>query len=120
MGECKRRLAAVCGLYCGTCEGFAAEGGTCRGCAYQLGLAVDGECQIFQCCVVERGLEHCGLCVDFPCQLFLSSAGPMEVQRRYRSLLRRAEVGTDVWIEEQEALRARGVRHPPCSCGGQG
>jgi hypothetical protein len=120
MGECKRRLAAVCGLYCGTCEICETEAsGTCRACAYQLGLASDGECRVFVCCVVARGLEHCGLCADFPCQLFLSSADPMEVQRRYRALLRRVEVGTEAWIEEQEALRAQGVRHPPCRCGGQ-
>lgn len=118
MSEGKRRLAAVCGLYCGTCEAFKAEGaGTCRGCAYQLGLAADGECRVFQCCVVERGLEHCGLCLDFPCQLFLASAEPMEVQRRYRALLRRTEIGTETWIVEQEETRARGVRHPPCRCG---
>ncbi|UCC65232.1 MAG: DUF3795 domain-containing protein [Anaerolineae bacterium] len=118
MSECKRRLAAVCGLYCGTCEACEAEEvGLCRGCAYQLGLAVTGECRMFQCCVVERGLEHCGLCPDFACQLFLSSAEPMEVNRRYRALLRRAEIGTEAWIEEQEEARARGVRHPPCRCG---
>ena len=118
MSECTRRLAAVCGLYCGTCEAFEVEeAGICRGCAYQLGLAVTGECRVFQCCVVERGLEHCGLCPDFACQLFLSSAEPMEVNRRYRALLRRAEIGTEAWIEEQEKARARGVHHPPCRCG---
>ena len=115
MGECKRRLAAICGLYCGTCEAFEAQ--DCRGCAYQLGVAAGEECRVFQCCVVERGLEHCGLCADFPCQLFLASADPMEVNRRYRALLRRAEIGTETWIEEQEELRSRGVRHPPCNCG---
>ena len=106
MGDCKRHLAAVCGLYCGTH-------------ACQLGLAFDGECRLFQCCTVERGLEHCGLCSDFSCQLFLSSAEPMEVNRRYRALLRRVEIGTEAWIEEQEQARARGVRHPPCCCGEQ-
>ena len=119
MNDCKRRLAAVCGLYCGTCEAFEEEEArTCRGCAYQLGLAVGDECRVFQCCVVERGLEHCGLCPDFPCQLFLASAEPMEVQRRYRALLHRVEIGTEAWIEDQEEARARGVRHPPCNCSG--
>ncbi len=117
MGECKRRLAAICGLYCGTCESCEIEqAGTCRACAYQLGLAVGGECLLFHCCVVERGLEHCGLCPDFPCQLFLSSAEPLEVNRRYRALLHRTAIGTDAWIEEQETARAQGVRHPPCRC----
>ncbi len=103
-----RELAAVCGLYCGTCE--AIEEG-CRACGYQLGLTSHGECVLFQCCVVERGLEHCGLCLDFPCQSFLSHAEAMEVQRRYRALLRRREMGTDRWLEEQKKL---GQRHGPC------
>jgi len=118
MSECERCLAAVCGLYCGTCESYEKEGsGICRACAYQLGLAAEGECRIFQCCIAQRGLEHCGLCPDFPCQLFLTSADPMEVNRRYRSLLRRVKLGTKAWIEEQEELRAQGVRHLPCTCG---
>lgn len=115
MSDCERRLAAVCGLYCGTCEALGTEeAGTCRGCAYQLGLAAGRECRIFQCCVVERGLEHCGLCPDFSCQLFLASGEPMEVLWRYRALLRRVEIGTEAWVAEQEEARAQGVRHPPC------
>ncbi len=96
----KRREAAVCGHYCGTCDRL--REGTCCGCGYQLGETSNGECPVFQCCIVERGLAHCGLCLDFPCQLFLGHAPPLDVARRYQALCRRAEIGTTAWLEEQE------------------
>ena len=100
--EChRRRLAAVCGHYCGDCDTY--RDGECCGCAYQLGQTCRGECPVFCCCIAVRGLEHCGLCPDFPCQVFLSHAPPLQVTRRYRALRRRAEIGTFAWLDEQEA-----------------
>jgi hypothetical protein len=99
--EClKRRLASVCGHYCGSCDAY--QDCACCGCGYQLGQTRRGECAVFQCCVGERGLEHCGLCLDFPCQVFVSQAPPLEVARRYRTLRHRAEIGTAAWLAEQE------------------
>jgi hypothetical protein len=98
--DCHRRqLAAVCGQYCGSCDAY--RDGDCCSCAYQLGKTCQGECPIFTCCVAIRGLEHCGLCPDFPCQVFLSHAGPLVVARRYRALRLRAEIGTSAWLDEQ-------------------
>lgn len=99
----RRRFAAACGEYCGSCGPVSA--GICRGCAYQLGLTPAGEeCRIFFCAVVEHGLEHCGLCPDFPCPLFLSSAEPAIVERRVQALRRRAAIGTERWLDEQERM----------------
>ena len=95
----KRKEAAVCGYYCGACDSLLE--GECCGCGYELGETSHGECPIFLCCVVERGLAHCGLCMDFPCQLFLGHASPVEVARRFRELCRRAEIGTTAWLEVQ-------------------
>ena len=95
----KRVQAAACGHFCGDCDAYLDK--SCCGCGYQLGETPCGECALFQCCIVERGLEHCGLCLDFPCQLFLGHAPPLEVARRYQSLLRRAEIGTIAWLDEQ-------------------
>lgn len=94
------RLAAVCGRYCGTCDAYL--GGSCCGCAYQLGRTQRGECPIFECCIVGRGLEHCGLCRDFPCQVFVAHARPLDVARLYKALRHRAEIGTSAWLEEQD------------------
>ncbi|MFC2015836.1 DUF3795 domain-containing protein [Chloroflexota bacterium] len=103
MGDCElsiRRLAAVCGRYCAECD--AVQDGLCCGCGYQLGQTRRGECAVYQCCVMLRGLEHCGLCLDFPCQVFASHASPLDVGRRYKALRRRAEIGTAAWLLEQE------------------
>jgi hypothetical protein len=49
-------------------------------------------------------LEHCGLCPDFPCQVFLSHAAPLDVARHYQALRQRAEIGTIAWLDQKEAL----------------
>lgn len=98
----RRRLAAVCGRYCGHCD--ALQNGSCCGCGYQLGQTRLGECPLFLCCVIERGQEHCGLCPDFPCEVFVTHAAPAEVSRRYRAVLRRAAIGTFPWLAEFESL----------------
>jgi hypothetical protein len=107
--EClKRRAAAVCGRYCCGCDAYL--GDACCGCGYQLGQTCQGECAIFQCCIIERGLEHCGLCLDFPCQVFVSHAQPLDVACLYKALRRRAEIGTVAWLEEQEGHRLLSAR----------
>jgi hypothetical protein len=53
---------------------------------------------------MERGLEHCGLCLDFPCELFVRQASPLDVARLYRDLRRRAKIGTLAWLEEHEQV----------------
>jgi len=108
MEQCEylnRRFAAVCGRYCAPCDGR--QHSACRGCAYQLGATRRGECAIFACCVEARGLEHCGLCLDFPCQVFVSHVAPLETARLIRALFRRAEIGTTAWLAEQAGLLPR-------------
>jgi hypothetical protein len=103
-GGClERRLAAVCGRYCGACAAY--KDGTCCGCGYQLGQTRRGECAVFRCCIADRGLEHCGLCLDFPCQVFVSHAPPSEVALRYRALHRRTKIGTSAWLDEEGSVR---------------
>jgi hypothetical protein len=92
-----RRWAAVCGRNCDDC---AEAHESCKGCAYQLGFPHAAECAVFRCCAVERGLEHCGLCPDFACQVFLALDTPLQSAKRYRALARRAEIGTDAWLAE--------------------
>jgi hypothetical protein len=99
--SCMERIrAAVCGHYCGDCDAHMDD--ACCGCGYSLGQTSHGECMVFRCCIMERGLEHCGVCPDFPCQVYLGHAPSLEVARHYRALCRRAEIGTTAWLEEQE------------------
>jgi hypothetical protein len=98
----ERRWAAVCGKNCEDCPEAHVN---CKGCAYQLGLPQGGDCAVFRCCAVDRGLEHCGLCPDFACNLFLSLDSPLQSAKRYRALIRRTEIGTDAWLEERASRR---------------
>ena len=98
----KRRFAAVCGECCIRCAPVLA--GACRGCAYELGSTPRGECAVFHCAVVVHGIEHCGLCPDFPCDTFRAAAGnPRRLQQRIAALERRRQIGTELWIDEHIA-----------------
>jgi hypothetical protein len=105
-------LAAACGLYCGDCEYL---GGQCSGCGNvegkpfwtgQLGLVV---CPVYNCSVLRQGIEHCGLCEEFPCELFTSLRDPNmsdeeaenSVRARQENLRKRKEIGTEVWLREK-------------------
>lgn len=105
--------AGVCGLYCGVCE--YREDSFCEGC-----MAIQGRpswvehvgmdaCPLYSCCVVDRKLEHCGMCDDLPCDLFLRSHDPSlnadearaDIRNREITLRRRGHIGTHGWIKEQ-------------------
>ena len=77
-------------------EHFSKLDEICPGCRGGCGFP---ECPI-RACAVERGLEVCSACADFPCH-HLQRLG-----RRYPTLLADAErqrcVGMAQWIEEQE------------------
>ena len=103
--------APVCGIYCSSC-GFLGE--QCRGCGYVNGKPFwtaqipSGICPIYDCCRNQKQIEHCGLCADFPCKIFLELRDPNmsdeEFQKslagRQEALKRRIEVGTESWLLE--------------------
>jgi hypothetical protein len=106
------KLAAACGLYCADCE-FYPE--TCPGCgdiggkpfwAAQFGME---HCALYNCAVNRSGLEHCGECIDFPCEIFLNLRDPnmndeeadASLAQRQKDLLRRKEIGTPAWLAER-------------------
>ena len=57
---------AMCGDYCGLCEWK--EKTNCPGCQASKGDMFFGECRAAKCCS-EKGLAHCGLCPDLPCEI---------------------------------------------------
>jgi hypothetical protein len=105
-------LAASCGLYCGDCEYLGKQ---CSGCQQvegkpfwtaQYQVAV---CPLYECCVIQKKLEHCGLCSDFPCATFNSMRDPSlsdeeaekSLQGKKNDLLRRKEIGTSAWLQQR-------------------
>ncbi len=53
-----------CGIDCKTCT--CREEMNCPGCLAAQGKIFWGECDVAKC-VIEKGLEHCGMCKDMPC-----------------------------------------------------
>ena len=103
--------AAACGVYCGSCELLGEQ---CRGCGYvdgspfwvtSVGMTV---CPLHDCARNQKKLEHCGLCDELPCGVFLGMRDPSwtdeqfqeSLERRQKALKRRTEVGTERWLAE--------------------
>jgi hypothetical protein len=63
----------------------------CEGCPQRGDAPEEPTCALWVCCVQERGLRHYGLCLDFPCLVFLGHADALTVGRRYQALLRQRE-----------------------------
>lgn len=112
-------LAAPCGLYCGDCEHL---GDKCKGCgevhgkpfwAGQYGVEV---CPLYSCAVNKKHLEHCGLCPDLPCQLFLSMRDPAmseaeaeaSLKNKQNDLKLRKKIGTQAWLKRKAAKGKEG------------
>lgn len=63
--DIKAELMGKCGFYCGSCPTYSA--GNCHGCIREH---KPGEC-FTRDCVMESGLNFCGECSDFPCNVIL-------------------------------------------------
>jgi len=105
--------APVCGFYCGDCHFLAKR---CRGCGYEEGKPFwtddmpGGICPIYDCCCSMKQLEHCGLCDEFPCKIFLELRDQdmsdeefrESLDNRQKELRVRTEIGTEKWLAEKE------------------
>jgi len=69
----------------------------------------DKICPLYNCCINQKQLEHCGLCNEFPCETFTElhdpSLGEEEARQallaRQNELVERKEIGTERWLEEK-------------------
>ena len=103
-----RKLLAVCGTYCAMCPHFKEESTPyCTGCGNQKGDPYWGECKIYKC-AADRALDHCGLCRDFPCDLFVDQFDPEQGQEsalhRAGLLAYRKRAGTEKYLEMVKKL----------------
>jgi len=96
-------LASPCGLYCGECLYYEKQ---CRGCVSSGGRPSWGRCKTYAC-TVEKKVEHCGECSEFPCTLFLSrysrELGPWRVFYKAGQLIYRKKIGTVSWVKEKSS-----------------
>jgi catechol 2,3-dioxygenase-like lactoylglutathione lyase family enzyme len=101
------RLVPPCGTYCGTCKFLnRKEKPNCSGCGNQKGEPFWGKCKLYAC--AKDRVEHCGMCEDFPCDLFVDQFDPAHGQKsvftRGGLLAYRRRVGTQRFIEMSQKL----------------
>lgn len=67
------QIMSCCGFICSECDFYPEK---CKGCSEIKGkafwLAYTGEsvCRMYDCCVNKKGLAHCGMCGELPCERF--------------------------------------------------
>jgi len=94
-----------CGAYCENCLSYKKR---CDGCFETSGhcpLAREqgkDVCPIWEC-ATRRGVDHCGVCGDFPCDIFFTwynpSRGVVGILRRIGLLAFRKKVGDEAWVK---------------------
>ena len=95
----ERPDATYCGDWCGKCPNYPAR---CPGCI----PCIHPDCYFVKCCI-QKGIEHCGLCENLPCEK-LSTFVPDDRKGCYAGyhideLRSRCQLGTDRWLLLQEA-----------------
>ncbi len=67
------KIISCCGVICSECQYFPVD---CQGCSSIEGkpfwLTFTGEsvCSIYDCCICNKELPHCGKCRELPCHRF--------------------------------------------------
>lgn len=83
IGVC-RFIYSDCGMYGENCEGcYAIEGKPCW--LHEVGLKI---CDFYECCVIDKGLEHCGQCNDVPCNRFWKNKAPTLTEEQHGKLVK--------------------------------
>jgi hypothetical protein len=69
-----------CGTLCTDCEYHTGEKTPqCPGCSSMKGKPFWGECKLYAC-IMEHDVEHCGVCTEFPCDMFIETFDPSHGQ----------------------------------------
>ena len=103
-----KKLAAPCGLYCGSCIDYLLYK-HCHGCGCNCGTcAASGHhkrCEIYRCCIEQKNLETCADCKELPCSnLIRFCYSPVWLHHLpvIENLRRQKNIGTAEWLKEQK------------------
>lgn len=129
---CSKVLLGVCGLYCGACyhyrasftegrylleeaarQGRSLEGFACKGCrsgALYLHAGCS-QCKI-RACAEDKGLIHCGLCSEFPCDRI--EAFQSDGRIHHQDILTHLE---ELKVKEPDRWLAEQAQRWKCKCG---
>ena len=117
----RSKLAAPCGLYCGVCGIYIAyrddnakfkerlkdvylvdaDEIRCEGCLSQVLFKYCQDCPI-RACTLEKGIEGCHQCGDFPCRFIEDFPLPVGKKVILRAIPTWRQLGTGRWMEEEE------------------
>ena len=92
------KIISCCGVICSECRYYPAE---CKGCSTMQGhvfwLAYTDEkiCAIYECCMNQEKLPHCGKCNKLPCSRY-DGSDPTKTQ----------EENEDDFIKQLETLHS--------------
>jgi len=96
----RKKIETVCGYSCSDCDHHGSE---CEGCNNTHGkpfwtqFVCINTCPIYECCVNDRMLPHCGRCPDLICERFTRFSDPAMS----------AEQAGVVLLRMEQELRAR-------------
>lgn len=95
-----------CGLDCGLCPRYHAEGTSrCPGCGGDGFEDKHPSCSFITCCVKKKNLEVCAECDDFPCMKFDKETGETDSFITHRRVMLNQnfirEHGITVFIQQQ-------------------
>ncbi len=103
----EEKLAAPCGLYCGACIDYLIYK-SCHGCSCKCGKCDASkhheQCDIYKCCVEQKGLQACSECENLPCTTLIRFCyNPVWLHHLpvIENLRRRKAIGTKDWGKEQ-------------------
>lgn len=119
--ENKQELAAPCGLYCGVCVVYIAHRDNntkfkdrlttvynvgindikCKGCLSEELFGFCLTCPI-RSCTIEKCIEGCHQCDDFPCEFIENFPLPVGKKVILRAIPTWRELDTERWMEEEE------------------
>lgn len=102
----KNKIARYCGSICDNCKFFkGVKEPKCLGCLSCAGKPFWGKCNVAEC-AINKKIEHCGLCADFPCELLPKQFDPNNPRGKEEAIFRighlaiRAKIGTEQWLEK--------------------
>lgn len=85
----------ACGCYCGGCPNFLRDKNNCSGAG--INISKCEKCKTFHLCCQEKGISHCYLCDEFPCQ-------------KLKSFSKRWEKYGQNFVENQNILMEKGEK----------
>ena len=101
---------APCGLYCGACISRLVNK-SCHGCGCECGKCDSWghtqKCDIYRCCINQKGHNSCHECKEFPCSMLIRFChDPVWLTHSsvIENLRRRKAIGNEKWLKEQKEI----------------